>query len=700
MDDAVIDMNGADRPFQIGLVLAGAISAGAYTAGVLDFLLQSLHAWEKERGTANAPSHRVVIKVVAGASAGAITGALGAVALARGLCPREFSEDYLDGCYPDRYEAHQRYECVLPSLYSTWVELPAMVSSRGTSDLLGTDDITSGASGEKPMLRSLLNAKLLDEIKRSAIEVSEGAEGSIKAPVPFIATRLHLYLTISNMRGIPFKVAFGRNSYGMQTIGDRIHYVVTDLGSCDLSDMTSWVEKDAIAASLPISVTTLPKGRGQSLGEWDLFGTSALASGAFPMGLASRRLSFPWAHYQQRRYPIPLPPEVEIRPDFPVETESLEAFTFESIDGGLVNNNPFDYAQYALAGGPTLGPVRGQDVDRAIIMVAPFPDAPEFLPEGSPAPTLTAILRALFPALVNQARFRASELAPAMDERDFSRFLVAPLRRLPRSKEQANTAVPPALERYSIACGLLGGFGGFFNEKFRAHDFQLGRRNCQQFLRDSLHLPHDNKIVSRPGVTATQPLIPLVGDAADPIPLPCWPQMSDSEFQLLSSRMEARIDAVVPVMLRAQTPSIKLRSALRVGWRLFLRSRTIKFVRGVMLADLVRRGQMEKWDAPASLNSILLKFQRSQDDVNAIAAELINPAFDFRTSKGIAIKAHLSEEFVSEILVALANEEPSSLLRVWKDDNGYTLFCRRPGFIKRLRLVRWFNRWWNAPAVN
>ena len=35
--------------FGIGLALAGAISAGAYTAGVIDFLMQALQAWEEER---------------------------------------------------------------------------------------------------------------------------------------------------------------------------------------------------------------------------------------------------------------------------------------------------------------------------------------------------------------------------------------------------------------------------------------------------------------------------------------------------------------------------------------------------------------------------------------------------------------------------------------------------------------------------
>jgi hypothetical protein len=31
--------------FEIGLVMAGAVSAGAYTAGVVDFLIQALDQW-------------------------------------------------------------------------------------------------------------------------------------------------------------------------------------------------------------------------------------------------------------------------------------------------------------------------------------------------------------------------------------------------------------------------------------------------------------------------------------------------------------------------------------------------------------------------------------------------------------------------------------------------------------------------------
>ena len=37
------------EPFEIGLTLTGSVSAGAYTAGVIDFLLQALDEWDKAK---------------------------------------------------------------------------------------------------------------------------------------------------------------------------------------------------------------------------------------------------------------------------------------------------------------------------------------------------------------------------------------------------------------------------------------------------------------------------------------------------------------------------------------------------------------------------------------------------------------------------------------------------------------------------
>lgn len=68
--------------FTLGINVAGAISAAAYTAGVLDFLTEALDAWyaAKARGEI-VPEHDVVVEVFSGASAGGMCAAISAVVL-------------------------------------------------------------------------------------------------------------------------------------------------------------------------------------------------------------------------------------------------------------------------------------------------------------------------------------------------------------------------------------------------------------------------------------------------------------------------------------------------------------------------------------------------------------------------------------------------------------------------------------------
>jgi hypothetical protein len=674
--------------FQFGLVLAGAISAGAYTAGVLDFLFQALSEWEKERGKEGVPDHRVVLKVIAGASAGAISGALGAVALARGLLPREFSTEELENTYPDHYgEERQKYSCVLPSLHRTWVVLPAMARKKGDllGDLLGTGDFALNSG-----VRSLLDASVLDLIKQQAIQPLDEQNGKpLAGLLPYVAERLHVYSMISNMRGIPYEIQFGNGTtYGMQTVGDRVHYVVSGVGSTDISDPASWVERDAAKASIGISTETLPLFTGADLKDWERYGDTALASGAFPIGLASRNLQFGWPHYLDRLYPVEMRDELAIRPAFPAGLTGLsDVFRFETVDGGLVNNNPFDYAQFALIGKASTGPTDGTSVKRANIMVAPFPEPPKFPSEGSPSPALTAIARALLPTLLNQARFRASDLAPAVDERDFSRFLIAPLRRKPRTDA---TQEQTPLERYAIACGLLGGFGGFLDETFRNHDFQLGRRNCQHFLRKSFRVEGDNVIVGKPGQTEKVQVIPLLGTAVDAVPLPRWPQIDEDAFAVLRKRMTARIDAIVPRLLRSEISNGGLRKMLRVGWRLLLRKRLIAFVEVTMRADLVRRRQMAGWDVCCfDLNG-----RKLEDAQEVVVAALVNTKSGYRIPKTLSGETHLPEEFVTRVLEHLRGENADVRIRLWRDEFGYLPIAQQPGFIKNSRPVRWLRRSW------
>ncbi len=633
--------------FSIGLTMAGAISAGAYTAGVLDFLVEALEEWEAHRGQPGIPAHRTGLKVVAGASAGAITGALGLIALARGTDPKFLDESEIKNSSRAEGTKYNPLRCVLPSLFATWVEQPQLVADTPAGlDFLDVSDLAVPAGGKQAEVASVLNSKLLDRIKDSALR-GPAAEAT---PRPYVASETHLYMTVSNLRGIPFEIGFGAGRYGMQTHGDRFHYRLEGVGDWCCPG-NAWLNADR---SIQLEAKDLPvKASDEIPAAWNLYGTVALASAAFPIGLASRLLETEFKQYDGRSYPVDVDQTFILEPTFPgMPADFSGTYKFLNVDGGLINNNPFDYAEYALLGRPSLRrppdrdrTLEGLQTDAALIMIAPFPEPPAFLPEGQPKEELSAVLRALLPTLMTQARFRANDLAKALDPEDYSRYLVAP--------QRLDAAGKPL--RFAIACGALGGFGGFLDRGFRAHDYQLGRRNCQEFLRHVFGLPvgaaavdnrsSEHQFVSQETKHPLMPVIPLMGAAALEIALPHWPRISEAGLDTLGRRIEQRLDKLLPILIRAQTKSRRLRLIASAG--LFLGKRHIlDAVRLAILSDLIRRDQVEGWALPDG-------FSLDADDARAVLAELASPLFQYRTISGIAKSTHLKCDVVQAIIEAL-----------------------------------------------
>ncbi|MFZ2889556.1 hypothetical protein, partial [Sulfuricurvum sp.] len=118
---------------------------------------------------------------------------------------------------------------------------------------------------------------------------------------------------------------------------------------------------------------------------------------------------------------------------------------------------------------------------RSVIMVDPFPAEPlEPFTYGNK--TLFDMASKLFGSLKEQARFKPEEFELAADQNIFSRYLIAP------SRDDAQTG-------HELASASVGAFGGFLSEKFRQHDFQLGRKNAQSFLMNYFYIGVANPIV-------------------------------------------------------------------------------------------------------------------------------------------------------------------------------------------------------------
>jgi len=722
--------------FHIGLTMSGAISAGAYTAGVFDFLIQALEEWEqaKQAGAPTLaaseekiPPYRVGIKVMSGASAGAITAAIGAVALADAKQSPIFFKDPATG--------KQKIKCYLPKLYETWVEKPTMVASQqGDIDFLSFEDLdptqftdeadfshtsdsrasnTTIDSVGQPIV-SLLNSRLLDVIARTAIDVD-----TIKSPRPYLAKTLHLYMTLSNLRGIPYKVPFDGGNYHMISHADRVHYAIAGLGTWDTQ--SAFADNDQYRL---INVDSLINHHHLKY-RWKDYAICALASAAFPIGLAPRDIGATLGaatttdafnnEYSNRRFPLEqLVDKNDIAPDWLQSVLGRTPFWFTSADGGIIDNDPFEYARFSLKRNTSEldRPIESDltKADRAVIMISPFPELKPIRSEGQPASDIVSILKALMPSLINQVRFKPSELVLAADPVHGSRFLIGPKRIVADEKE----------ERYAIASGLLGGFGGFLAHSFRDHDFQLGRRNCQRFLQKTFALPDENplnrnwpdqnlkeifKIPPGPGDENTDfyPIIPLFGSARDEISLQNWPQICHSDIEKLLERIGDRFDRIAPALINSNIKGFLgflFQLPLKPGLKnlpFLIRSRILKFVKLIILADLVRRGQIQGWD----LGSLPEETGMDCDDIRAILAELINPAYDQRNIEGLvvainnsrpvgSVAAVVDAKQIAHVLTLCENAKGKAYevwRAPWKDKNGaelFTLASRAPNLAERL----------------
>ncbi|MGH6838113.1 MAG: hypothetical protein ACREDT_04810, partial [Methylocella sp.] len=624
----------ANGEFQIALAMSGAISAGAYTAGVFDFLIQALDEWENARtgkyiekgdepGTI--PNHFVGIKAMSGASAGALAAAIGALALADAdQTPLEFAT---------HREGEQKVKCYLPKLYETWVVKPGFVAegdeafdflqtsdlelaSENTPDLSRTRGIPGSGNGPRPVT-SLLNSRLLDRAASAALDVKHVTD----PPRPYISETLHIYMTLSNLRGVPYSVPFGggaepkdgakddkgprENCYHMISHGDRVHYAVTGLGTWDNENSKSpFADNDQKRELKAECLVTPDPDPGKP--NWKDYAVCALASAAFPVGLAPRLIGATLGRgsnpdeYKGRRLPLDaLHGDFTLAPAWSPNVLTEDPFWFTTADGGIIDNDPFEYAWFSLKDGDKLDQrieSALDKVDRAVIMISPFPELKPIAPEGRPASDIVGVLSTLLPALIDQVRFKPREIILAADPKHGSRYLIGPSRIASDGKEQ----------RYGIASGLLSGFGGFVARSFRDHDFQLGRRNCQRFLQDAFALPPENEIIrcwiegagarSRPAFKAipsqdmpdAYPAIPLFGTAKAEVVLPAWPRISQARFDILQTRIAERFDAVAPRLL-AQNVTGLLYSLLLLAVRPFpygiglIRKKALDFVRPFML---------------------------------------------------------------------------------------------------------------------
>jgi hypothetical protein len=559
------------KTFEIGLVMAGAISAGAYTAGVVDFLLQALDEWEAAKETGTAPPHQVKLNVMAGASAGGMTAAITAAALCGDIAPVR--------------EPPRPGDEINNALYDSWV-------NRIDIEYLLRDDDLKASDSE---VKSLLDSTVLGQIADSGLSVKP--TGRRRNYLPDL---LHVILTVTNLRGVPYNITFKGNTragHGMSSHADYLHFALSDNGSRKFAGAFS-LDRDR------------DQRRTDLIDHWETLKGAALATGAFPVGLAPRVLARRLTRlngtieddYSERKWPIPAPgmsdekgqcrceEALPLPPFWPENLPENYSYEFLCVDGGVMNNEPLELARRVLMGADGHNPREPEKAKRAVLMIDPFPNIAPFDLQYKVEDGLLKVITRLFGGLKNQARFKPEEIALALMEDIASRFMIAPSRDLPGDSPI----------EFAMASSSLGGFGGLLSRAFRDHDFQLGRRNCQQFLRVHFALPAETRpnplfddwkpdqkdqYGVRENGELYLPVIPLLGSAKEEVkPLP-WPSYSERDFETLTGQVKARLDAVAQCLIREYFRNFALRLGAKLLWG-GKRREVLDKIMGVIRQDL------------------------------------------------------------------------------------------------------------------
>ena len=530
--------------FQLGIVLNGTVSAGAWTAGVLDYMTEALDLWEAKKaedlrrgGVPTVPDHELRIGVLGGASGGGVCAAIFA---------RAAGWDFLHVSRADDPRNAQN------PYWRVWVD------GLDIAPMLKLDDVDR--PGETPV--SLLSGAAIDAA--GDVILQWPGRGGTRRQRRWIADPLRVVLTLTNLRGIPYQIEFAPDGEGG---GQSSFYV-------DHADHAIFAFPSGGAAPAGL--------RGDEhavldTASWQEFASYAKATGAFPGGFPARRLFRPASDYRWRGVVLPggagEPAKIVLRKPawdaFGPEFDREGLFEFECVDGGALNNQPVELVRTALSGLGGTNERRPERADKAVLLLDPFAAVPRC---ETPAGTrdVLGVLGGLISAWTDHGRLATSDLLLAVQPEVFSRFLLTASSDRGGERRHGGAA---------LASSGLGAFLGFLRRELRAHDFMLGRENCRLFLMNQFVLHKDNPVMRgfaarHPGVASEfqpgergpdwVPVVPVAEHLRAKQIVPAWPAGA-LDPATLEHGIEARAGQVLRRLLEHHDLDIPL-DKLVIDW--------------------------------------------------------------------------------------------------------------------------------------
>jgi hypothetical protein len=456
--------------FHLGLTMAGAASAGCYTAGAMDYLFEMLDLWEKAKnnqlpadwGTEiykYIPQHKVTIDAMGGTSAGGMTTIMSSIYALKGVIKP----------VNDPQDKAKRKNNVL---YDSWVLMDddeAADKPKLFEKIFANNDLDDTGK-----IGSLLNSDFINVICENAFK----DDTPQKNKPAYISDNLEVVLSHTILRSIPLAVNFttpsaiGRKNHENPEHNTFDHFITTHY-------KLKYDETSDAGKYLPLD----PFGPGSTTMK-----LATKATGAFPVGLRFREFfknELSKAYLQHNAETIVFDTRTTAQPpDKPIinwPKNFPDPFNFIGIDGGAVNNEPYGEVLAILKKRYGLKQP-GSDYKYALVMIDPFPDIVPAKTYKQPE-DLFSVVPAIIGSLWDQSKLKRAEMLDAYSN-DYYRGEIYPAR-----WKKVNDKYEK--EDYPIACGAAMAFSGFLDIDFRHHDFFLGRDNARNFYRAYFTLEYD-----------------------------------------------------------------------------------------------------------------------------------------------------------------------------------------------------------------
>ncbi len=584
--------------FHLGLTMAGAVSAGAYTGGVMDYLFEALDKWERAKACKSekdlpedlkgidlklVPKHHVIVDAMGGNSAGGMTTIMSALyAIQNEIKPvtKPPSDNYLekkDNIFWDSW-----------ILLDDEVNKPTLLKALSTGDLKKTNKILSG-----------LNTEFIDNIAKNAFSLPTPDDPNPASKLPaYFSGDLEMLISHTMIRGIPLAVLFESGGAGLKTAPSHSTYEHQLFSHFHLNEgvdvnADEYIWLNPYAASPKTHLTK-----------------AAIATGAFPIGLKFREFDLKDFNPEYLKNVLSRVIEGKMHiaaPDIKHQINwdecSLDKYLSNSVDGGAINNEPYgevlslltkgdeekeflikarkyderakkEYTTKQVADFKKASPEEPfEEHDsyqmKGMVMIDPFPDFYERRAPYDHAEDLLEIIPGIIGTLWDQAKIKRREMKLQFDNKMF-RGTIFPVK-YGRDGKKLN---------HPIACGSLDAFGGFLDIDFRIHDYFLGRNNARTYLRSYFSVPYypdkgivhplhrepywtqemrDRFLIRFPDGTQFLPLLPDMNmlkdgytskDQARHYDLPDLPQITKKDISAIKRPLNKRVRNMIWLLVR------------------------------------------------------------------------------------------------------------------------------------------------------